>query len=155
MKAAAQHRIIPMFLSIAILAATAGVTVAFASAASATVAMAEHATTAPSPTAGPSVNPVRTVAARRPDRRVRRRGVVQIKNFKFTPATVTIRAGMTVTWTNRDVVGHTVNFHAAGINSPSVLNQGDTFSHTFTTPGTYAYICDIHPFMHGTVVVTP
>jgi len=79
---------------------------------------------------------------------------VRIVNFKFTPATTTIKAGTTVTWMNTDAVGHTVNFHANGINSPSVLNQGDKFSHTFSTPGTYAYICDIHPFMHGTIVVT-
>ncbi|HXL41206.1 MAG TPA: plastocyanin/azurin family copper-binding protein, partial [Actinomycetota bacterium] len=35
------------------------------------------------------------------------------------------------------------------------LHHGDQFTHTFTAPGTYAYICQIHPFMHGTVVVTP
>ena len=41
----------------------------------------------------------------------------------------------------------------SGISS-SVLNQNDTFSHTFPTAGTYHYICSIHPFMHGTVIVT-
>jgi plastocyanin len=50
-------------------------------------------------------------------------------------------------------VGHTVSFTATGIAS-GVLNNGDQFTQTFTSPGTYPYICAIHPFMH-TVVVTP
>jgi len=42
---------------------------------------------------------------------------------------------------------------SVGLQSP-VLNQNDTYTHTFSSPGTYPYICSIHPFMHGTVVVT-
>ena len=78
---------------------------------------------------------------------------VGIVNFKFTPATVTIKVGGTVDWTNHDDIGHTVSFAGQGINS-KVLQRNDRFSHTFDTPGTYTYICSIHPFMHGTVVVT-
>ena len=78
---------------------------------------------------------------------------VGIVNFKFTPATVTIKVGGTVDWTNHDDIGHTVTFAGQGINS-RVLQRNDRFSHTFDTPGTYTYICSIHPFMHGTVVVT-
>jgi amicyanin len=78
---------------------------------------------------------------------------VGIINFKFTPAALTVKVGTTVVWTNNDAIAHTVNFMTAGINS-SVLNQNDKFSHTFTTPGTYDYICSIHPFMHGSVTVT-
>jgi len=78
---------------------------------------------------------------------------VGIVNFKFTPATVTIKVGGTVDWTNHDDIGHTVTFAGQGINS-KVLQRNDRFSHTFDTPGTYTYICSIHPFMHGTVVVT-
>ena len=82
---------------------------------------------------------------------------VDISNFRFTPAQLTVKAGSTIRWTNgghlEDVI-HSVNFPAAGIDS-SVLHHGDQFTHTFTTPGTYAYLCQIHPFMHGTVVVTP
>jgi amicyanin len=78
---------------------------------------------------------------------------VSIANFAFDPATLTIKAGTTVVWTNNDVVAHTVTFTDVA-NSP-VLNRGDTFSRTFTAPGTFSYICSIHPFMHGTVVVTP
>ena len=82
-----------------------------------------------------------------------RKGDVQVRivNFTFSPATVTVRAGRTVAWTNRDSVAHTVDL--SGLVS-NVLNRGDTYSQRFTSPGTYAYICSIHPFMHGTVVVT-
>ena len=76
---------------------------------------------------------------------------VRIINFTFTPARVTIRAGQTVQWTNRDAIAHTVDF--AGVIS-NVLNRGDTYTQRFMAPGTYPYICLIHPFMHGMVVVT-
>jgi amicyanin len=78
---------------------------------------------------------------------------VGIVNFKFMPATVTIKVGGTVGWTNQDDIGHTVSFAGPGINS-KVLQRNDRFSHAFDAPGTYTYICSIHPFMHGTVVVT-
>jgi len=82
-----------------------------------------------------------------------RKGDVQVRiiNFTFSPATVTIRAGQTVEWTNGDGVAHTVDL--SGVIS-NVLNRGDHYAQTFAAPGTYAYICSIHPFMHGTVVVT-
>ena len=78
---------------------------------------------------------------------------VSITNFAFSPAAVTVTAGSTVVWTNNDSVQHDITFDGGGIAS-SVLNQNDTFSHTFPTAGTYHYICSIHPFMHGTVIVT-
>jgi amicyanin len=78
---------------------------------------------------------------------------VQIKNFAFSPATITVKAGSTVVWTNNDAIQHDVTFDGGGIAS-SVLNHSDTFSHTFPAAGTYHYICSIHPFMHGTVIVT-
>jgi plastocyanin len=78
---------------------------------------------------------------------------VHIKNFAFSPATITVKAGSTVVWTNDDSVQHEITFDTGGIAS-SALNQNDTFSHTFPTAGTSHYICSIHPFMHGTVIVT-
>jgi amicyanin len=79
--------------------------------------------------------------------------VVNIKDFKFDPATLTVPVGTTVTWTNQDEEPHTVaakdgSFHSSG------LDTRGTYSFTFTTPGTFDYICGIHPFMTGTVVVT-
>jgi amicyanin len=78
---------------------------------------------------------------------------VTIANFKFSPPTITVTAGSMVVWTNNDSVQHDITFDGGKIRS-SVLNQNDTFSHTFPTAGTYHYICSIHPFMHGTVIVT-
>jgi amicyanin len=78
---------------------------------------------------------------------------VKIANFKFGPRALTVKVGTKVTWTNNDAIAHSVNFAAGNINSKA-LGQGATFSHTFIAAGTYPYICDIHPFMHGTIVVT-
>ena len=78
---------------------------------------------------------------------------VHIKNFAFSPATITVKAGSTVVWTNDDSIQHDITFDGGGIAS-NVMNHNDTFSHTFPTAGTYHYICSIHPFMHGTVIVT-
>jgi plastocyanin len=80
-------------------------------------------------------------------------GQVSIRNFAFGPSTITVVVGTKVTWTNEDGVEHVILASSAGFKSP-VLNQGDAASHTFSKPGTYYYICSIHPFMHGTVVVT-
>jgi amicyanin len=78
---------------------------------------------------------------------------VKLTNFAFSPATAQVKVGATVVWTNDDSVQHDVRFDNGGISS-NVLDHDDTFSHTFTKPGTYHYICSIHPFMHGTVIVT-
>jgi plastocyanin len=79
---------------------------------------------------------------------------VAITNFAFSPATVTVKAGTTVTWTNKDEEAHTVTAQDKSFASPA-LDAGQTYTHTFTKPGTYAYLCTIHPFMTAVVVVTP
>jgi len=78
---------------------------------------------------------------------------VKIANFKFGPRILTVKVRTKVTWVNKDAIGHSVNFASGHIDSKT-LDQNAKFSHTFTAPGTYPYICDIHPFMHGTIVVT-
>ncbi len=78
---------------------------------------------------------------------------VNIDNFAFAPATLTVPVGTTVTWTNHDEEPHTVVANDGSFRSPG-LDGKTTFSFTFTKAGTYDYICSIHPFMHGTVVVT-
>ena len=75
-----------------------------------------------------------------------------IENFNFVPADLTVNAGTTVVWTNHDDVEHTVTASDNSFSSPSVPTDGQ-FSHTFTTPGTYAYFCAIHPFMTAKVIV--
>jgi plastocyanin len=79
---------------------------------------------------------------------------IAIQNFAFSPTTVTVKAGSTVTWTNRDQDAHTVTAMAGPFHSPT-LNTGQSFPYTFTTPGRYDYLCTVHPFMTATVVVTP
>ena len=78
---------------------------------------------------------------------------VSIDNFAFAPATLTIRAGGTVTWTNHDEEPHTVAATDGSFHSPG-MGTGATYSHTFPTAGKFDYVCSIHPMMHGTVVVT-
>jgi plastocyanin len=79
---------------------------------------------------------------------------VSIDNFAFAPATLTVAAGSTVTWTNRDEEPHTVVANDGSFHSPGMGSQA-TYSHTFPTAGKFDYVCSIHPFMHATVVVTP
>ncbi len=79
---------------------------------------------------------------------------VQIVNFAYTPANIQVKAGTTVTWTNQDTAPHTVTFKN-GMKDSGVLQKGQTFSYTFTTPGAYQYYCTVHPYMTATVTVTP
>ncbi len=79
---------------------------------------------------------------------------VAIADFHFTPATITIHVGDTVTWTNQGPSPHTATASDGSFNT-GVLQKGQSASHTFTRAGTFAYTCGIHPFMHGTVVVLP
>jgi len=65
-----------------------------------------------------------------------------------------VKAGTTVTWTNRDDDAHTVTSVANTFRSPG-LDTGETFSYTFTRAGTFEYFCTLHPLMTGKVVVTP
>lgn len=78
---------------------------------------------------------------------------VMIQNFAFAAPSVTVKVGATVTWTNGDEDPHTVTAIGGRFHSPTLTN-GAKFSYTFTTAGTFKYMCTIHPFMHGTVVVT-
>ena len=75
---------------------------------------------------------------------------VDVKNFEFNPGTATVKVGGKVTWKFDDSTGHTVN--AGGKTSPTLAN-GKTYSYTFNKAGTYKYICTIHQYMHGTIVV--
>jgi amicyanin len=79
---------------------------------------------------------------------------VNIDGFAFAPATLTVKAGSTVTWTNKDEDPHTVVAGGGAFRSQA-LGSGGIYSFTFPAAGTFDYICSIHPFMHGTVVVTP
>jgi plastocyanin len=77
---------------------------------------------------------------------------VDIKNFTFAPMTLSISAGTTVTWKFDDAAQHTVSADDKSFVSPA-MNNGQRYAHTFTTAGTYKYICSIHQYMTGTIVV--
>jgi plastocyanin len=77
---------------------------------------------------------------------------VKIDNFSFGPATLTVPAGTSVTWTNRDDIPHTV-VSTDGVFKSKVLDTDEKFSFTFSKAGTYPYFCSIHPKMTGKVVV--
>jgi plastocyanin len=77
---------------------------------------------------------------------------VQIGNFTFNQAVVTVKPGTTVTWTNGDDIPHTV-VAKDGTFKSKVLDTGDKFSFTFAKPGQFGYFCSIHPHMTGTVIV--
>lgn len=85
-------------------------------------------------------------------------GAVSIKGFLFKPDRITVAAGTTVTWTNADDIAHTVTSGEPG--SPSgAFDSGDkvkdeTFSHAFSSAGTFAYFCKNHAGMRGEVAVT-
>lgn len=96
---------------------------------------------------------------------------VDMKDFAFKPATLTVAAGAKVTWTNRDPAGHTVTAtdesqwgtEGSGDDASKWLQNGQSWSWTFTQPGTYKYYCKPHASqasggeyhgMTGTIVVT-
>jgi len=76
-----------------------------------------------------------------------------IEGFAFNPGTIEIKAGTTVTWTNNDSAPHTVTADDGSFQSGK-MDQGATFSYTFTEPGTYTYHCEYHANMTATVVVS-
>ncbi|MGH8213722.1 MAG: plastocyanin/azurin family copper-binding protein [Rhodanobacteraceae bacterium] len=78
---------------------------------------------------------------------------VEIRNFHFTPAQMTIPVGSQVTWTNTDEEPHIVASTGNRFPSSPALDTGDHYQATFSKPGTYTYFCSIHPQMVGTIVV--
>ncbi|HEX2403455.1 MAG TPA: cupredoxin family copper-binding protein [Acidimicrobiia bacterium] len=78
---------------------------------------------------------------------------VEIADLAFNPETVTVAVGSTVTWVNADPdVPHTSTSDDDVWNSDT-LNEGDDFSFTFDEAGTFAYFCEVHPTMRGSIVV--
>lgn len=80
-------------------------------------------------------------------------GTIVISGSAFSPSAVTVKVGTTVTWRNDDVIQHTVTSDTGSELASPLLGQGDTYSHRFTSLGTYPYHCTQHPVMTGTVVV--
>jgi len=76
---------------------------------------------------------------------------VHIDNFVFEPTQLTVKAGTTVTWRNRDDIPHTVV--CAGKFRSKTMDTDGTFTFTFATAGEYKYCCSLHPHMQGVVKV--
>jgi plastocyanin len=77
---------------------------------------------------------------------------VSVANFSFSPGTLTVPAGSTVTWTFKDSTDHNVTADDKSFASKN-SSSGATYSFRFTKAGTYTYTCTIHPFMKAKVVV--
>lgn len=77
---------------------------------------------------------------------------VEIKDFAFSPATLTVPVGAKITWVNKDEEPHTVVSTSDAFKSKA-LDTDEQFSFTFAKPGTYKYFCSVHPKMVATVVV--
>jgi plastocyanin len=77
---------------------------------------------------------------------------VWIQGMAFNPSTISVTAGTTITWTNKDAIGHTVTSDT-GLFDSGMISTNGTFTSTFSTAGTFSYICSVHPMMTGTVVV--
>jgi plastocyanin len=77
---------------------------------------------------------------------------ISVKEFMFAPLSLTVKAGSTVTWINLDQEPHTV-VSEAGLFRSGALDTSESFSYKFDSPGTYRYLCTIHPRMTGIIVV--
>jgi plastocyanin len=78
---------------------------------------------------------------------------ISIANFTFSPQTLTVKAGTTVTWSNKDDIPHGIAWTNNTFARSKALDTNDSASTTFATPGTYQYFCYLHPNMTGTIVV--
>jgi plastocyanin len=78
--------------------------------------------------------------------------VVLARGFMFAPVSLTVPAGSTVTWTNKDAEPHTV-VSETGLFRSAAMDTNESFSYRFDKPGTYHYVCSIHPRMAGTIIV--
>ena len=77
---------------------------------------------------------------------------VFLQNTAFTPGSITVAVNTTIKWTNKDGFTHTVTSNSALFDSGNIPSNG-TYSHQFTTTGTFPYHCSIHSSMTGTVIV--
>lgn len=111
------------------------------------------ATTAPAPTAttAPTTAPTATTGGQSGGGSA----AVSIFSFGFNPATITVKVGTTVTWTNTASIAHTTTSDSGDAVSwdSSAMNPNTTFKFTFTKAGTYTYHCAIHPEMMGKIIV--
>jgi plastocyanin len=73
--------------------------------------------------------------------------------YHFSPSALTVKVGDTVTWHNSTDAPHTVTADSGGPMNSTILNQGNSYQATFNAAGTFAYHCEVHAYMHGTIRV--
>ena len=78
---------------------------------------------------------------------------IVIKDFHFTPETLTVKSGEKITWVNRDEEPHTVVSVEKQFKKSAPLDTDEAFTITAGAPGTYTYFCSVHPKMTGTIIV--
>jgi len=81
------------------------------------------------------------------------KNTIEIKDFNFSPKTITVKSGEKITWINRDEEPHTVVSVEKQFKKSSALDTDQEFTITAGAPGTYTYFCSVHPKMTGTIVV--
>ncbi len=96
--------------------------------------------------------PHQTISNQTPNPQSNSKYTVTIQNSTFTPHTIIVPIGTTVTWINQDSTNHQVTSNTKAFESKN-LNTGDNYSFKFTKSGTYPYHCLIHPNMKGTIIV--
>jgi plastocyanin len=82
-----------------------------------------------------------------------KKNTIEIKDFAFSPQTLTVKSGETITWINHDEEPHTVVSVGKKFQKSSALDTDQEFTITAGAPGTYEYFCSVHPKMTGTIVV--
>lgn len=100
----------------------------------------------PLPQKSPTPTPVATESA------VTEKQAITIENYSYSPANLVIKAGETVTWTNKDSVAHTATSNDGAFDT-GLIGQNETASVTFDTSGTFSYHCTPHPQMQATIIV--
>ncbi len=78
---------------------------------------------------------------------------IEIEDFEYLPPTATVQAGTEITWRNLDTTAHTASSEDGSTFDTGGIDDGKTGTVTAPEPGTYEYICEFHPTMHGTLVV--
>ncbi len=79
--------------------------------------------------------------------------IIKIENFAYSPQTLTIKQGESVTWINGDSAIHTVTSDSGSELDSELLSKDDSYAHTFNEKGVFDYHCTPHPYMTGTIVV--
>jgi plastocyanin len=80
---------------------------------------------------------------------------IEISNFAYSPASVTVKVGTTITFKNEESVEHTATSNTEGLFDTGTLNKGQSVRLKMNKVGTFSFHCSFHAFMHGTIKVVP